>query len=313
MITAERTFNESISPIAKRGLRGSGRFRRRRVRLGYPAAFVELALVMSDRLGTRQAAAMLDLNLSTMYRWMGQHRNIWAPRYLSFNGEQNSPTSEVIASLCSRCEKAGYPLRLNGVRSQTESAVESAKRNSLAETRQFATPIAQVIIKLGGANQREKIACDLMLGAKRAIDSNYMKKLSCTALGASVDLSKTQFIKAFSAAFGLPPYQYLIGIRVQHALAILESSGPTLREVAGATGFGSVASMQRAFRRFLGASPAKTVNAIYSEKNRLLRDSYLQRKLINSSLPTLSAAQELTPHRRAPSPSENHLSNGAEP
>jgi len=74
-----------------------------------------------------------------------------------------------------------------------------------------------------------------------------------------------RFIKEFSATFGIPPYQYLISVRVGHARHLLESSAVPLPDVATASGFGSAASMQHAFRRFAGASPAKVMNTIFAD------------------------------------------------
>src|ERR1700749_2382984 len=87
----------------------------RRVRLNYPAALVELALVLGSTVGTRQAASALGLNLSTIYRWIGQHRNAWVPRSGSFNSEQPQRTADVISTLLTRFERRGLPLRSRNI------------------------------------------------------------------------------------------------------------------------------------------------------------------------------------------------------
>ena len=235
----------------------------RRVRLNYPAALVELALVLGSTVGTRQAASALGLNLSTIYRWIGQHRNAWVPRNSSFISEQPKRAADVISILSSRCALAGFPLRsplLN-----VEPSTTLTKRSIVSDSD---LPIAdchaksQRIPAVVAATKKENVASDSMIRAKREIDSRYKTRLSCQHLANLVAMPRLRFIKVFAATFGVPPYHYLIGIRVQHAWEMLERSNAPLHEVAAAAGFGSAASMQRAFKHFAGASPAKIVNTI---------------------------------------------------
>src|SRR5690242_10576065 len=48
--------------------------RHRQVRLSYPQAFVEVALLLALRHGRRNSARVLGLPLSTVYRWLEHYR-----------------------------------------------------------------------------------------------------------------------------------------------------------------------------------------------------------------------------------------------
>lgn len=258
-----RQTEVATDPRAMFGLEDRHRKARknRRVRLNYPAALVELALVLGSTVGTREAASALGLNLSTIYRWIGQHRNAWVPRNSSFIREQPERISDVISTLFTRCERAGFPLRSRNTE-PVATSIKPGKPSDLTHSISGCQAKVHRIPAVAAAALKENVASDSMIRAKREIESRYKTRLSCQQLANLVTMPRFRFIKVFAATFGVPPYHYLIGIRVQHAWEMLERSNAPLHDVAAAAGFGSTASMQRAFRRFAGASPAKTVNTI---------------------------------------------------
>ena len=230
--------------------------RHRRVRSSYPAALVELALVLCGTVGTRAAASTLGVGMSTVYRWVGLHRTAWMPRNTVPTGGQ--PVADVVVALSDRCERAGFSVRSSSIHQFASSIDHCADPDSL-----FSTDVEkQRSIDSGEPAPNAVDVSELMLRAKREIETNFATRLSCEILAERVAMPRFAFIKKFTAAFGVPPYHYLLGIRVKQALALLQRSDAPLPAVAAATGFGSAASMQRAFKRFAGASPSKVVNVI---------------------------------------------------
>ena len=63
-------------------------------------------------------------------------------------------------------------------------------------------------------------------------------------------------VRAFTAAFGLPPHAYLTGRRVDAARRMLLEGMPPA-QVAAATGFYDQAHLTRHFSRYLGVTPAR--------------------------------------------------------
>jgi transcriptional regulator GlxA family with amidase domain len=61
---------------------------------------------------------------------------------------------------------------------------------------------------------------------------------------------------------------------------MLQRSDIPLPAVAAAMGFGSAASMQRAFKRFAGGSPSKVVNVIGQASNVTTAHSYDAQKAL---------------------------------
>ena len=235
--------------------------RSRRARLSYPAALVELALLLCATADKRHVASALGVGISTVYRWVGMHRTSWMPRDSLRTDGSLTRTADVISALSTRCEHAGFrvsPLLLNG----NASAVPSGLG-----------PIVDEGINSRGISEIDEIAAndigatEAMIRAKHEIETKYATRLSCQRMAAAVDMSRIKFIKEFASTFGVPPYHYLLGIRVKRAIELLQYSSASLPIVAATTGFGSAASMHRAFKRFAGASPGTVVKAIAPKRD----------------------------------------------
>ena len=238
--------------------------RNRRVRLSYPAALVELALVLCGTVGTRKAASALGVGMSTVYRWMDLHRTAWMPR--NFLGTDGEPAhiADVVVALSTRCERAGF--RVRSPLLNRDGKMPTPKRETTADERVDRSFVESVethrILALDQIAANEVAATEKMILAKREIERNFASRLSCRNLADFVGMPRFTFIRKFTAAFGVPPYQYLLGVRVQRAWEMLQRSHALLPAVAAACGFGSATSMTHAFKRFAGASPAKVVNMI---------------------------------------------------
>lgn len=75
-------------------------------------------------------------------------------------------------------------------------------------------------------------------------------------LAAEAGMSTRTFLRRFKAATGLPPGEWLLGERLLRARELLETTRDSIEDIAGATGFGSAATLRHHFRLRLGTSPA---------------------------------------------------------
>ncbi|MBI3843779.1 MAG: DJ-1/PfpI family protein [Planctomycetes bacterium] len=87
------------------------------------------------------------------------------------------------------------------------------------------------------------------------IHDNPTADLSVPALALRTSMSERNFSRAFSREVGRTPASYVERARVETARRLLEESTLGLKEVAARSGFGSMESMRRAFRRGLGVPP----------------------------------------------------------
>jgi transcriptional regulator GlxA family with amidase domain len=79
--------------------------------------------------------------------------------------------------------------------------------------------------------------------------------LSVPALAARVAMSPRHFARIFRAEVGITPAQYVEDVRVEVARRLLETSDRAIDDIAREAGFGTVETMQRAFRRTVHTTP----------------------------------------------------------
>lgn len=85
-------------------------------------------------------------------------------------------------------------------------------------------------------------------------------KFTLEELAARAGLSLYHFIRAFRKHVGLPPHAYLKQLRIQRAQCLLRA-GHSIADAALAAGFSDQAHLTREFRRSLGLTPGRYVDA----------------------------------------------------
>ena len=88
------------------------------------------------------------------------------------------------------------------------------------------------------------------------IEARLDGRLTVNELAATLGLSDGFFSRAFAAAVGKPPHDYIIDRRIARARSLLASRHLDLVAIALASGFASHAHMTALFRERLGASPS---------------------------------------------------------
>ncbi len=93
---------------------------------------------------------------------------------------------------------------------------------------------------------------------RELLDARVRDGVRLDEAAARFDTGTTQLVRAFTAAYGLPPHAYLTGRRIEQARKLLLAGVPAA-EVATAAGFYDQAHLTRHFRRYLGTTPARFV------------------------------------------------------
>jgi len=89
------------------------------------------------------------------------------------------------------------------------------------------------------------------------IEDRMGESINLSDLADVLDLSDWQFIRAFKAAVGQTPHQYLLARRVTRARELLATNKLALSEIAYACGFASQSHMTDVFRQKLGITPGR--------------------------------------------------------
>jgi transcriptional regulator GlxA family with amidase domain len=88
------------------------------------------------------------------------------------------------------------------------------------------------------------------------LPDNLDEDLSVPALAKRASMSERHFARAFRDETGMTPAAYVEAARIERARIFLDSGDLPVETIARQTGFGTVETMRRAFRRRVGVSPA---------------------------------------------------------
>lgn len=111
------------------------------------------------------------------------------------------------------------------------------------------------------------------------INANLNKPLPVDELAAVSGLSRAHFSRIFAECEGLPPAEFVLQKRMQHATKLLTNAAfLPIKEVAIMTGFDDANYFSKVFRRVYGASPTefRTTGMYASVKSRITPDGNLR-------------------------------------
>jgi AraC-like DNA-binding protein len=212
-------------------------FKTRRVRYCYPHAMVRLARLLSVHRGARDASRMLSLPLSTVYRWVADSA---AP------ADQSDSAS--VDAMVAECESHGFRLR-NVVREVFE-----IPERSDADNQAWSAPAPRAVamsseIDSGApeTSSRQSKAIAAAHAAKRHIQKHYYDDFSCVRFAKELGITSFHFNRVFRSLFGVPPYRFLLCVRVEQAWRLIEESEEPLDGIATAVGFATTSSLGRAY------------------------------------------------------------------
>jgi transcriptional regulator GlxA family with amidase domain len=93
--------------------------------------------------------------------------------------------------------------------------------------------------------------------ARDVIDRDFAGQVDITALAARAGYSRDHFIRAFRAAYGATPGDYLSRRRIERACDLLRTANLTVTEVCFLVGFSSLGSFSSRFSELAGCSPSE--------------------------------------------------------
>ncbi|MFN8234309.1 MAG: AraC family transcriptional regulator [Actinomycetota bacterium] len=88
------------------------------------------------------------------------------------------------------------------------------------------------------------------------LEANLDRDVDLRAIAREAALSPYYFTRQFTAFVGIPPYRYLIGLRIQRAMEMLRDSELTVTQICHRVGFNSLSHFTTTVRQHTGMSPS---------------------------------------------------------
>ncbi|MEM1225211.1 MAG: helix-turn-helix domain-containing protein [Planctomycetota bacterium] len=87
------------------------------------------------------------------------------------------------------------------------------------------------------------------------IERHYAERITLESLVGIAGMSRRNFIRTFESTMGIPPIQYLIRLRIEHACRLLRQSDNSITNIALSVGFNDSNYFSRQFKVVTGSSP----------------------------------------------------------
>lgn len=102
----------------------------------------------------------------------------------------------------------------------------------------------------------------------RNMEQDLSRAWTLKELADLVHLSPSRFSALFSQAAGSSPLNYLVQLRLSHAVQLLEEGSDPILDIAISCGFRNLSNFNRLFRRHLGVSPSMMRRRLHGNPDR---------------------------------------------
>lgn len=106
------------------------------------------------------------------------------------------------------------------------------------------------------AQSRASVSTSLLVtGVIDYIQKNYASDISNTSIGARFNYHPNYINRSMLNSTGQSLHQYVISVRVLHALELIQTTDMSITEIAKAVGFKSIKHFSQSFKKIYGFSP----------------------------------------------------------
>lgn len=107
-------------------------------------------------------------------------------------------------------------------------------------------------------SQTRRLSASQQAKVRELVDTTLDSELSVERMAAEVGISPFHFSRLFRATFGMPPYRYVLQMRIARAAHLLRAERRrTVADIALEVGFASQAHLTHAFKSHMGQTPAR--------------------------------------------------------
>ncbi|HTZ77712.1 MAG TPA: AraC family transcriptional regulator [Stellaceae bacterium] len=115
-------------------------------------------------------------------------------------------------------------------------------------------PVPAVLAAAAEARGADAALSPLVRQVIDHLETNYLDPGLLRDLALMLNKSRFQIIRSFRREMHTTPHAYLIGLRIAHAIRLLQR-GESIAQVAAATGFSDQSHLTRHFKRWTGTTP----------------------------------------------------------
>jgi AraC-like DNA-binding protein len=175
-------------------------------------------------------------------------------RFLSLSPTMGRQLMESLLNMPSRCFKGGEPVartlhRICGVYDQPANPLRPVELQNL---------LLRFLLDVLEASHRAPTSISPVIARVQAfVEHNHDSVMTVRQLARLAHLSEPRFKSRFKQEVGIPPGEYILRQKIEHAKAHLASNVPSITETAMRFGFSTSHYFATVFKRYNGETPSQ--------------------------------------------------------
>jgi two-component system response regulator YesN len=128
--------------------------------------------------------------------------------------------------------------------------------NTLQEIENFMTQLCRRVIEYYN-NKRTKINDNIIKRSKKFMKTNYNSNISIDTVAEHVHMSTSHLNRIFKGATGKTLNEYLIDVRINKAIELLDSTNLSVKSICQYVGYNNVSYFNKIFKAKTGTTPGR--------------------------------------------------------
>ena len=134
---------------------------------------------------------------------------------------------------------------------------EAFAKNDEFRPKELTLLLERLLIEAGRAKKSYAITEKPLSKSIRYINENYTESIKISDLAKMEAICLTTYNRRFKAQTGVTPSQYIITLRIQMAIEMLETSSLSIKEISAMCGYYNFNFFARIFKKHTGVSPSE--------------------------------------------------------
>ncbi len=144
----------------------------------------------------------------------------------------------------------------NHMQKRFSTLFEGFAKNDLLRDRELSLLLERLFIETSRAKNDSDLDISALAKSIRFINENYPAKISIPDLARLEGVCVTSYNLLFKKQMGMSPTKYIIKLRIEHAITLLESTNLSIEEVGESCGYPDINFFSRMFKKHVGISPS---------------------------------------------------------
>ena len=146
---------------------------------------------------------------------------------------------------------------INNINETFKRLFEGFSKDDRFKRHDLSSLLDKLLIEVGRSIEAHETDRIFLSNSIRYLNEHYTEQVKIPDLAKMEGMCMTLYNKIFKKQMEIPPTKYIIKLRIQHAIDLLETSNVPISEIAITCGYSNLNFFSRIFKACVGKSPSE--------------------------------------------------------